>query len=123
MFRINKSIVSLGIPLVFSASLVVKRSLVLFVFFILAHFLVLKLVPEFRGRESIWMFIMVAFSSIPVNALMITILNKWGLVFGSFAVVGIIRCIFYYVILFSAEEIVMGVLTRMLWKKQYRSYM
>ena len=120
MLRINKAIFALASPAVLSAVAVLRSSAVVFGIMILAHFIIIGAVPAFRRRESIWMFIVVALSSVPLNVYILTLLNGLGFIFGISAFLGILRCILYYSILFSVEQLIMGVITRIIWKRQYK---
>lgn len=120
MFRLNKGIGLITIPIALSWVAVFNRSIVLLFFFVLAHFVVMKVVKCFKGRESLWMFVLVAVTSVPINIYVLIQLHKLDMIFDSFFILGIFRCVLYYCILFSIEEIVMGVITRLLWKKQYK---
>lgn len=120
MFRLNKGVWTLGIPAVLSIMTVLKHSVILFVLLVIIHFVILRIVPAFKGRENLWMFIFVAISSVPLNIYILTFVNEWELLFGTIFVLGILKCILYYVILFSVEEIIFGVITRLIWRKQYK---
>lgn len=120
MLRLNKGIWMVGVPFVFSALAVIKHSIAMFILFILVHFLILKITPAFKHRENIGMFVIVAFSSIPVNIYIFKLLIDMELLFDSFLVINILRGALYYIVLLSIEEVIMGVLTRWIWKKQYK---
>jgi len=120
MFRINKGVLTLAIPAVLSLITVLKHSVVLLVLLIISHFIIIKFVPVFKGKENVWMFVFVAISSIPINFYIMLLLNKWDLLFTSFFALGVLRCILYYLVLFSMEEIIMGITTRVIWRKQYK---
>lgn len=120
MFRINKGVLTLAIPAVLSLITVLKHSVVLLVLLIISHFIIIKFVPVFKGKENVWMFVFVAISSIPINFYIMLLLNEWDLLFTSFFALGVLRCILYYLVLFSMEEIIMGITTRMIWRKQYK---
>ena len=96
---------------------VFNRSIVLLFLFILAHFVVIKVISYLKRHENLWMFILVVITSIPINFYILLQLHKLNMIFNSFYVLGILRCVLYYCILFSVEEIIMGVLTRMIWEK------
>jgi len=66
------------------------------------------------------MFVIVAFSSIPVNIYIFKLLIDMELLFDSFLVINILRGALYYIVLLSIEEVIMGILTRWIWKKQYK---
>ena len=120
MFRINKGVLTLAIPAVLSLITVLKHSVVLLVLMIISHFIIIKFVPVFKGKENVWMFVFVAISSIPINFYIMLLLNEWDLLFTSFFALGVLRCILYYLVLFSMEEIIMGITTRVIWRKQYK---
>lgn len=120
MFRINKGVLTLAIPAVLSLITVLKHSVVLLVLLIISHFIIIKFVPVFKGKENVWMFVFVAISSIPINFYIMLLLNEWDLLFTSFFALGVLRCILYYLVLFSMEEIIMGITTRVIWRKQYK---
>ena len=120
MLRLSKGIWTLVIPAVLSTMAVLKRSMILLALLIVIHFVILKVVPSFKGRENVWMFIFVAVSSIPLNIYVLILVNKWGFLFGSMFILGILRSVLFYVMLLSFEEIVMGVVTRLIWKRQYK---
>lgn len=120
MFRINKGVLTLAIPAVLSLITVLKHSVVLLVLLIISHFIIIKFVPVFKEKENVWMFVFVAISSIPINFYIMLLLNEWDLLFTSFFALGVLRCILYYLVLFSMEEIIMGITTRVIWRKQYK---
>ncbi len=121
MLFLRRGIWTLGIPAVLSLIAVMQRSIVLIAGAVVVPFLLLLLVPAFKGRESVWMFLFVGISSIPINAYILIFMNEQGYLFDdSFFILGIFRTILYGSVLFSMEEIVMGVITRLFWKKQYK---
>jgi len=119
VFRIIKYLSVFGIPLALSVSAVLKKSVLLVVLLILVHFIIIKAIPSFRKYENIWMFLMVAVSSIPINIYVLYLLNDFGIIFESIFFVGILRCLYYYAALLCSQEIIMGIITRIIWKKQY----
>lgn len=119
MLRLMKRLVIILLPLALSVLTVMKHSLILFVLLIFLHFLILKLIPEMKHRENIGMFVMVAFSSIPINFEIFRVLANMGLFEDSYFFMNILRGTLYYIVLLSVEEVIMGLFTRFLWKKQY----
>lgn len=78
---------------------------------ILYLFLFLYLSPVSKGRENLWMFIMLIFIFIPLNRYGIHyLLNffRWDIGMAYFLIVG----------LWTVEEILFGIITRMIWPKQ-----
>jgi len=122
MLRVNKWIFFGLIPLFLSAVAAILHSTVLFVFCALSHFLVLRFVPGFKGRESMGMFLMVALSSFPINlSVLISLCRLGGLFLGSVFPLPILRCVLYYCVMFGVEEIIMGILARLIWRTQKKS--
>ena len=113
-------ILAFGIPLAFTVLAVIKHSVVLFIVSIPVHFLALKIIPAFKRCENIGMFVMVAVSSIPINVHIIKMLNEMKLILSSGLILNIVKGILCYLVLLSLEEIIMGILTRWIWKKQYK---
>lgn len=106
------------IPPVLSLFAARNPSVLLIVLAVLSHFVVLWLTPCCRGRENIWMFVLVAISSIPLNLFCLRWLYEEDLLFGSFFVLGIFRIMLYYTVLLSIEEVIMGLFSRLIWQKQ-----
>lgn len=121
MHCIKRGFWAVGIPLVISMISVIKQSVLLFGLFVVAHFVVVRIFPAFKHRESIWMFIMVALSSIPINIYILILLNEWGDIFNSWIIVNIFRYAMCYIVLLSMEELIMGVITRLIWRRQYKA--
>ena len=121
MLRVSRGIWAIGVPTALSALMVVKQSVALFLAYILVHFLILKIVPVFRHRENIGMFILLIFSTIPVNLFIVCMLGSMDDLCGILLFSRIFRCIIYYMMLLSVEEVVMGVITRCIWRKQYKA--
>jgi len=122
MLYLRKGVWTIGLPVVLSIVSVIKNSVILYILFILAHFLVIKITPAFRHRESIWMFVIVAVSSIPVNVMLLEFLRDVGILYGGFVNL-FMKNLLGYVLLLSVEEVVMGTITRLIWKRQYKSIM
>lgn len=45
-------------------------------------------------------------------------MNEFGLLFGQVYILGVLKCVMYYAAMYSVEEIIMGVFTRIIWQKQ-----
>ena len=120
MFRVTKGVFIAAMLLYVSLMTVVKQSVILLLIFIAAHFVILKITPAFKRCENLAMFVIVAFSSIPINIYLFQMLNYRLGLFNSNFVVNFVRGSFYYLMLLSLEEIVMGIITRFLWRKQYK---
>ena len=87
-------------------------------------FILIGTMPICRKNENLWMFVLTGFCSIPVNVFLLTKFNVWMdyLYNGSGKIHKIALIIGYTIVLTGMEEIILGVLTRVLWKKQCKLY-
>lgn len=111
------------IPLLFSVAFVFYQSFFLLVLMIISHFVIVGTVPIFKKTQNIWMFLIVAVTVIPVNSYMICAIFSLG----SLEEYNLINKILYgamlYCFFFSVEEILFGVITRLIWRNQYKTYL
>ena len=123
MFRIIEkcSVFSILIPTLLSYYSVKCSSILLAAICFIVHFVLLKTVPAFKKRENLWMFIIVTFSTIPINIYAINLCADFFA--DSYKFMAIIRVSVIYVVLFSIQQLVMGILTRIIWKRQYRLWL
>ena len=119
MVCLKKGLWTTLLPLVLSIIAVNRRSWILAVVTVLAHFLILKAVKLFKGRENIWMFIMVFFSTIPANwMIMVLYWREWN---GTMPwIAEFLIAIIVYMVVLSIEELAMGIVTRIICPKQYQ---
>lgn len=125
MFSLNKKVrniqlVTALLPAVLSVVFLAKQSVIFLLLCVLSLFIVVGTVPLFRKRESLFMFILVAIAGLPVNIRLAYWLVFDGFISSGFLVGDILWMAFLCCVLFSVEEIVFGIITRMIWKKQYR---
>jgi len=125
MVPVNKKtnkfqLVAGALPAMLSMSSMMIQSWIMLLLCVLSLFIVVGFVPIFKRRENLYMFILVAIAGLPINIR----LSYWIVeeaFFGSGFFVGdiilgtLICCVF-----FSVEEVFFGVITRMIWKKQYK---
>ncbi len=73
-----------------------------------------------RKRESLWVFILVALIMIPFNIYMIrSILSYVGNYTDIRWFVKLAICPLLYIVIFCIEEIILGIIGRLIWKRQY----
>lgn len=92
---------------------------------IISMFVFVGTMPFCRKRENLWMFVLTAFCSIPVNWFLLTNFEIWKNVLysgGENRILTKIVIVEYMMVLTGVEEIILGLLTRMLWRKQYKLY-
>lgn len=119
--RINRIQIAAGVlPAVLSVAFLVNQSWLILLLCVLSLFIMVGIVPVFKRRESLYMFILVGIAGLPINVR----LSYWlvseefissGFLVGNILWVALLCCVF-----FSVEEIVFGVVTRLIWKKQYK---
>jgi len=86
---------------------------------LLMYLLVAKL-PVCHRRENVWLFVLTAISSVPINVKATWILLYYGLLSSGIPILGeILGVIQIYLLLFTVEEMVIGIVGRYIWKKQY----
>ena len=107
-----------ALPLSISASGIAWDSGVCLALLAISIFAAVSMVPGFRHRESLGISILVAICAIPSNIRIsyycvheLLYLNVLG---------EILYFIICYLVLFSIEEIIFGIIARLIWKKQYR---
>ena len=89
---------------------------------ILLVFMVIKSVSFIREQESTWVFLVSAIATIPFNIKLASIAVDMYLIDG-FALMKILFGIVVYLCILSAEEILFGVMARIIWAKQSESYL
>lgn len=108
------------IPLLLSVAFVFYQSVLLTVLMIISSFVIVGTVPIFKKTQNIWMFLIVSVTVIPVNSYMICAIFSLG----SLGDYNLFNKILYgamlYCVFFSVEEILFGVITRLIWRNQYK---
>lgn len=108
------------IPLISTIGYVCSRSTGLLLATGIYFFLFVWLVPICKHKENLWMFILVAIASVPINILVIYEAIFVGLLTETPIVAKFLWGVLLYCVVFSVEEIVFGLVTRIIWRKQYK---
>lgn len=111
------------LPIVISIASAHYKMLWLIPVAVLSMFVLVGTLPFCRKRENLWMFVLTAFCSIPVNWFLLTNFEIWKNVLysgGESRILTKIVIVEYMMVLTGVEEIILGLLTRMLWRKQYK---
>lgn len=75
--------------------------------------------PLCRMRQSIWLFVVSAFIMVPINLLLIQKMGIWIMLLGAFNRFTYYLCVIELLLVFlSIEEIVFGLLGRLIWRNQ-----
>ena len=108
------------IPFLLSLAFSLIHSVCFLVMLVLSLFVIIGAVPIFKKRENMWMFLLVAFTSIPTNIYVIYLTLSLESFENYFSFMMVLWGILLYCILLSIEEIVFGLITRIIWRKQYK---
>ena len=107
------------VPLAVSASGAALHSVLLMAISVPLLFGMVHSFSFCRKRENLYVFLYSAFTMIPVNILMIRAVNPILFSGESALRVALLSFILFFVFL-SVEEIILGVLTRLIWPRQYK---
>lgn len=121
MKKINRMKLYIGISNMLMISVVAARTMTLFWFIILivSVFLIVVVVPLCRHHENMWLFVLTAIGSVPINLSLTHCIIDSGILKNRFPVlVRVVTSVEIYLLLLGIEEIVIGVFGRMIWKKQ-----
>lgn len=121
MRKVNGAKLYMGVSNMLMISGVAARTKSLFwsVVLILSVLFIVGVVPWCRQHENMWLFVLTAIGSMPINISLTHYIINWGIFETGFPVLGIVvTSIEIYLLLLGVEEIVIGVLGRMIWKKQ-----
>lgn len=108
------------IPMLFSIAFVFFRSVLLLVLTVVSLCVTVGAVPIFRKRENLYMFLLTAIIMIPINLYMIFALFSLDSLSSYNLICKILYGGMIYCFFFSVEEILFGLIARIIWKKQYR---
>lgn len=109
-----------SLPAILSTAFLLNQSWLILLLCILSLFIIVGVVPLFRKRESLYMFILVAAAGLPINIRLSCWLVSEELISSGFLIGNILWGALLCCVFFSVEEIVFGVVTRLIWKRQYK---
>ncbi len=86
---------------------------------VIAVFVVVAIVGFCRGYQSVWLFVLTALASIPINIRYVKFWMPLGLLDPGIPVVGpIINGIEMYLLFLAVEELIISYIGRLIWRKQ-----
>ena len=84
-----------------------------------AVFFIVGGVPWCRQHENMWLFVLTAIGSVPINITLTHDIIDMGILETGFPIFGVVvTSVEVYLLLLGMQELAIGVLGRMLWKKQ-----
>ena len=109
------------LPILFTLIAFKKQAPIWTIGTVVSLFIMTALLPVCHKRENLWMFLFAAFFGLPINIRLskeVTVL-----LFGDNSTFeNIIYGMMVYFMLFSIEEITFAVITRFIWRKQYKLF-
>lgn len=121
MRKIHGTKLYLGLSNMMMISGIAARTMSLFWFVVLivSVLFIVEVVPWCRQYENMWLFVLTAIGSVPINISMTRYIIDWGIFETGFPIFGVVvTSIEIYLLILGIEEIVIGVLGRIIWKKQ-----
>lgn len=119
MEKKNFQVLLFLVPFLFSLFSLRWDSIPMGVISLIMAFCIIGVLPLCRMRQSIWLFVVSAFITTPINLLLIQKMGIWIILLGAFN-----RFTYYLIViellllLLSIEEIVFGLIGRLIWRNQ-----
>lgn len=110
---------SITIPTILSSLAACYTSIIIFIITIIIMFLMLK-IQMFKHRENLWIFVIATFATFPVNILIVKIIVQSDFLDYNSMLTNIFSGFVIYAVLFAVEQIILGVATRLIYRKQYK---
>lgn len=121
MKKVNRAKLYLGVSNMLMISGIAARTMSLFwlVVLIVSLLFIVAVIPWCRQHENMWLFVLTAIGSVPINITLTRYVIDMGILETGFPVLGVlVTSLEIYLILLGIEEIIIGVLGRMIWKRQ-----
>lgn len=89
---------------------------------IISLFILVAFLPVCEKRENLWMFVFSSISLLPANIRFSVLISQWAEkeLYWDSAFMKIIMLLITLHILFCMEQIILGFITRLLWRRQYK---
>lgn len=89
---------------------------------VISLFLLVAFLPVCEKRENLWMFVFSSVSLLPANIRFSVLISQWAEneLYLDSAFMKIILFLIALHILFCFEQIILGFITRLLWRRQYK---
>ena len=112
LYSLQYALISVPIALAITAS--IKISALYFILAIIFAFVVVAVMPICKHYENAWMFFMTAITVVPINIRVIVHLFSGG----ANSLIGVLWGVILFFVMLSIEELIAGVITRIIWKNQ-----
>lgn len=121
MKKVNRAKLYLGVSNMLMISGIAARTMSLYwlVVLIVSVLFIVAVIPWCRQHENMWLFVLTAIGSVPINITLTRYVIDMGILETGFPVLGVlVTSLEIYLLLLGIEEIIIGVLGRMIWKRQ-----
>lgn len=121
MKKVNRAKLYLGVSNMLMISGIAARTMSLFwlVALIVSVLFIVAVIPWCRQHENMWLFVLTAIGSVPINITLTRYIIDMDIFETGFPVLGVlVTSLEVYLLLLGIEEIIIGVLGRMIWKRQ-----
>lgn len=105
----------IAVPIVLAIIAASKASIILSILSILLIVIDIAILPICKNNENVWTFFMIALTVTPINIKIIIHFIQGNVNL----FIGIVIGLLLYFIMLSIEEIIAGVIVRIIWPKQY----
>lgn len=105
----------IAVPIVLAIIAASKASIILSILSILLTIIDVAVLPVCKNNENVWTFFMTALTVTPINIKIIVHFIQGNVNL----FIGIVMGLLLYFIMLSIEEIIAGVIVRIIWPKQY----
>lgn len=120
----GKLVILIILPIIISFLSMIYKSLWLIAVAVLVMFVLVGILPYCRKHENLWVFIITALSALPINWFLFmkyTIL-RYYLCGGEDGIISKMVIFEYMLILMGVEQVILGLIARFIWRKQYKLY-
>lgn len=107
-----------ALPALLSALAAVQRSVLLGCAAAACLFLMVKIMPVWKRRESLGVFLLTALAGIPVNLSAAASFARFARTGEEIFGLGLLRGAVCFIVLLCAEEILFGLAARLFWRRQ-----
>lgn len=116
-----KFLLLVTVPAILSAIATYYTSVILFILIAFGMLLLLN-IPVFKHRENLWMFVIATFATIPINISLVMTISESYFFDYDIVATSVFAGFIIYAILFAVEQIALGLITRIFYRKQYKLF-
>ena len=116
--RIDLSAVFFVLPVLLTVLYCITENYIAIALAVISLFVLLAVLPVCHRRENLWAFVVSSLSGMPFNIKLIFIMNDL-ISLHDFQIAKFIYIALYFFIIYSAEQVILAAIVRLIWRKQY----